>query len=299
MKTKSIFWAALTAMCVLTANMNGQSANETKQQQREQLEKAADNDPTNWQKQIEAAHFLLDEKEGIYDQVGAMKYYERIYHMVADVNRVVPDSIFQETSIALMFTAMNQQDMENAMYYGEELNRYCRVTKNKESTGPMMVNTMAVLLKMGMGQTLEAASRLQEVRNELSRREFQGQEYTDMMMVMFYDQIFDEYRDFVENKLVEITLDDKKYMLVAIGDWNVEKPFMGWMPESKGQPILLYGEDGRIHDDLHGEMKFNFNWSEAEKAVVQAPETNACLITVTPERRQQLIEAYKKYMKKK
>ncbi|MBO4429882.1 MAG: hypothetical protein J5790_00900 [Bacteroidaceae bacterium] len=299
MKTKKLFWVALTMMCTLTLHMNGQSANETKQQQRERLEKAADNDPTDWQKQIEAAHFLLDKDGGIYDQVGAMKYYERIYHMVADVNRVVPDSIFQETSIALMFTAMNLQDMENAMFYGDELKRYAQVTKNKESTGPIMVNTMATLLKMGTGQVLEAASRLKEVRDELSRREIQGLEYTDMMMMTLYEQVMSEFREFMEDKLIEVTIDGKTYVLIAIGDWNIEMPFVNWMPESKDVTKLFIDENGHITDDLHGEILFKFNWSEKDKAILKSEDTNSRLVTITPERRQQMIEAYRNYMKKK
>ena len=298
MKTKKLFWVALTMMCTLTLHMNGQSANETKQQQRERLEKAADNDPTDWQKQIEAAHFLLDKDGGIYDQVGAMKYYERIYHMVADVNRVVPDSIFQETSIALMFTAMNLQDVENAMFYGDELKRYAQVTKNKESTGPIMVNTMATLLKMGTGQVLEAASRLKEVRDELSRREIKGLEDTDMMMMTLYEQVMSDYREFMENKLIEVTIDGKTYVMIAIGDWNIEMPFINWMPESKDVTKLFIDENGHITDDLHGEILFKFNWSEKDKAILKSEDTNSRLITVTPERRQQLIEAYRNYMKK-
>ena len=298
MKTKKLFWVALTVMCTLTLHMNGQSANETKQQQRERLEKAADNDPTDWQKQIEVAHFLLDKDGGIYDQVGAMKYYERIYHMVADVNRVVPDSIFQETSIALMFTAMNLQDVENAMFYGDELKRYAQVTKNKESTGPIMGNTMAVLLQMGTGQMLEAASRLKEVRDELSRREIKGLEDTDMMMMTLYEQVMSDYREFMENKLIEVTIDGKTYVMIAIGDWNIEMPFVNWMPESKDVTKLFIDENGHITDDLHGTMEFKFNWSEKDKAIVKSEETNSRLITVTPERRQQLIEAYRNYMKK-
>ena len=52
------------------------------------------------------------------------------------------------------------------------------------------------------------------------------------------------------------------------------------------------------YDDLHGQFIFNFNWSEKDKAVVKSEDTNTRLITVTPERRQQMVEAYRKYLKK-
>lgn len=298
MNAKSIFGAVLTLMCVMTANVNGQNSNETPQQKYERLAKAADADPTNWQKQLEAGHFLLDKEQGMYDMVGAMKYYERIYHREADVNRVVPDSVFQEALIAMMFTAMNQQDVKTAMFYGDELNRYVRVTKNEESTAPMMVNTMAVLLEMTMGRNLESADRLSELRKDLSRREFPGVEHTDMMMMVLYDMVLDEYQEFVKDKLIEVTIEGKPYVILAAGKWNVEKPLMDWMADSKDSKTVFIDEAGKVYDDLHGEIKFNFNWSEKDKGVVKSEDTNTRVITVTPERRQQLIEAYRKYLKK-
>ncbi|MBO4674022.1 MAG: hypothetical protein J5616_06710 [Bacteroidaceae bacterium] len=298
MKTKNIFLAALTLMSVMTANVNAQNANETPQQKFERLAKAADEDPTNWQKQKEVGEFLINHDEGMYDQVAAMKYFERIYHLVADVNREVPDSVFEEAGIVLMFTAMNQKDMKAAMFYGDELNRYVKVTNNEESTSPMTVNTVAVLLEMADERILEAADRLSEVRKELSRREFQGVEHTDMLMCVLYDQVFSEYKKFVENKLMEITIDGKPYVILAMGEWNVEQPLMGWVDDTSETAPVLMGEDGVVRDDLHGQILFNFNWSEKDMAVVKSDDTNTRIITVTPERRQQLIEAYKKFLKK-
>ena len=298
MKTKTIFWAALAMMSIMTANLNAQNANETPQQKYERLAKAADEDPTNWEKQMEAGHFLLNKDEGMYDQIGAMKYYERVYHLVADVNRAVPDSVFLEASMTLMITAMGQQDTKGAMFYGDELNRYVKVTKDAESTAPMAVNTMAVLLEMANERTIEAADRLSEVRKDLVRRGFQGVEHTDMLMAVLYDQVMDEYLEFAKNKLVEVTIDGKPYVILAAGDWNVEKPLMGWLSDNKESKTVFLGEDGVVRDDLHGQILFNFNWSEKDKAVVRSEDTNTRIITVTPERRQQLIEAYKKYLKK-
>ena len=174
MFTKKLFWVALTVMCTLGLNMSGQNANETLRQKYERLAKEADANPTDWQKQFEAAHMLLDKNSELYDQAGAGKYYERIYHLVADVNQTVPDSVCQEAFISLMFVALDQQNPERAMFYGDEMNRYVRVTNDEESTAPMLVNTMAVVLEMTMERNLEAADRLNELRKDLVRRNFQG-----------------------------------------------------------------------------------------------------------------------------
>lgn len=298
MFTKKLFWVALTVMCTLGLNMSGQNANETVRQKYERLAKEADANPTDWQKQFEAAHMLLDKNSELYDQAGAGKYYERIYHLVADVNQTVPDSVCQEAFISLMFVALDQQNPERAMFYGDEMNRYVRVTNDEESTAPMLVNTMAVVLEMTMERNLEAADRLNELRKDLVRRNFQGTENTDVVMAMLYEQVMEDYKQFAENKLLEVIIDGKPYVLIAKGMWNVEYPFMGWMADVPDEKLVFLGEDGQVYDDLHGQILSNFNWSDKERAVVKSEETNTRLITVTPERRQQLVEIYKNYLNK-
>ncbi|MBR0045942.1 MAG: hypothetical protein IJP75_03535 [Bacteroidaceae bacterium] len=298
MFTKKLFWVALTVMCTLGLNMSGQNANETLRQKYERLAKEADANPTDWQKQFEAAHMLLDKNSELYDQAGAGKYYERIYHLVADVNQTVPDSVCQEAFISLMFVALDQQNPERAMFYGDEMNRYVRVTNDEESTAPMLVNTMAVVLEMTMERNLEAADRLNELRKDLVRRNFQGTENTDVVMAMLYEQVMEDYKQFAENKLLEVIIDGKPYVLIAKGMWNVEYPFMGWMADVPDEKLVFLGEDGQVYDDLHGQILSNFNWSDKERAVVKSEETNTRLITVTPERRQQLVEIYKNYLNK-
>ena len=62
------------------------------------------------------------------------------------------------------------------------------------------------------------------------------------------------------------------------------------------RPTVLYGEDGRVYDDVHGDMlcsvKYDRNGIEPQE------NYNMRMITVTPEKRQQLVSAYQSYMKK-
>lgn len=299
MISKKCFWVALTVMCALTLNVNAQNANETLRQKYEQLAKDADANPTDWQKQYAAARMLINKETELYDQVAAGKYFERIYHLVTDINPVVPDSVFNEAGLTLMFNAINHQDFQNAIFYGDELKRYFHLKKDTETTTPMMVNTMAVMIQMASERPMAAADLLGEVQKELVSRQFQGVENTEVTMAMLYEQVFDEYLDFVKDKLLEVVIDGKSYVLIAGGDWNVEQPFVGWMAGEPDSKSVFLGEDGRVYDDLHGQIQSNFKWSEKDKGVVKSEETNTRLITVTPERRQQMIEAYKKYLKKK
>ena len=81
-----------------------------------------------------------------------------------------------------------------------------------------------------------------------------------------------------------------------MNDWNIEKPLMGWMAEMEDAPMLLYGEDGKVYDDVHGQLEYSFFFDQG--GVKPQENANARLVTVTPEQRQQMVEAYHRYMKK-
>lgn len=88
----------------------------------------------------------------------------------------------------------------------------------------------------------------------------------------------------------------EKYIMLSRGDWNIEKPLVGYMQAEPGSLMVVYGEDGRVYDDKHGYMEYGFNYFKS--GVVPKENLNMRLITVTPERRQQMIEAYRNYLKK-
>jgi len=66
-------------------------------------------------------------------------------------------------------------------------------------------------------------------------------------------------------------------------------------PDNK---VVFVDENLKVYDNLHGAMQFNFSWDGQNTAIVKAENTTVRLITVTPERRQEMVEAYKKYLKK-
>ena len=106
----------------------------------------------------------------------------------------------------------------------------------------------------------------------------------------------EKYKDMFGDKVMELTLDDKKYIMISKGDWNIEKPLVGWMQNVEGSPTVVYGEDGKVYDDKHGYMEYGFDYYK--HGVVPKEGVNMQLITVTPERRQQMVEAYRDYLKK-
>ena len=81
-------------------------------------------------------------------------------------------------------------------------------------------------------------------------------------------------------------------------------PLMGWMggvdddgnDEKANELKLFYGEDGKVYDDMHGEMNYSFNFTK--DGFVPQEGYNVRMITVTPEQRQKMVDAYHNYMKK-
>ena len=133
------------------------------------------------------------------------------------------------------------------------------------------------------------------IRERLTKNKTPGIEYTDVLTTILFERLMEKYKDMFGDKVMELTLDDKKYIMISKGDWNIEKPLVGWMQKEEGSPMVLYGEDGKVYDDKHGKMEYGFDWNK--NGVVPKEGVNMRLITVTPERRQQMVEAYRNYLK--
>ena len=297
MNTRKFFGVALL-MCAVTLQVIGQNANETLRQKYERLEKDADANPTDWQKQYEVAQMLIQKDSELHDQEKANKFYERIYHLESDIKNVVPDSVFNEGCYILMLNAMNKSDIEKTVFYADELIRHAKLKNDMQNSFFIGANAIMAPIMIMLERSAGGLDKLLELRKIMEGRNGNGVENTDAMLAFFYDQTYNEYREWVADKLMEITIEGKPYVLIAMGDWNVEQPLMGWSVDKPDSKAVFIDENLKVYDDLHGAMQFNFNWDEKTTSIVKTENTTVRLITVTPGRRQQMVEAYKKYLKK-
>lgn len=288
---------ALMLMCAVTLQVSGQNANETLRQKYDRMEKDADANPTDWQKQYAVAQMLIQKDCELHDQEKANKFYERIYHLVSDINDVVPDSVYNEGCYILMLNAMNKSDIEKTVFYAEELIRHAKLKNDMQNSFYIGANALMAPIMIMLERSAGGLDKLLELRKNIEERNYNGVENTDAMLAFFYDQTYNEYREWVADKLMEITIEGKPYVLIAMGDWNVGQPFMGWSVDKPDNKVVLVDENLKVYDDLHGAMQFDFNWNEETTSIVKTANTTVRLITVTPERRQQMVEAYKKYLK--
>lgn len=298
MNTKKMIGVALMLMCAVTLQVSGQNANETLRQKYDRMEKDADANPTDWQKQYAVAQMLIQKDSELHDQEKAKKFYERIYHIVSDINDVVPDSVYNEGCYILMLNAMNKSDIEKTVFYADELIRHAKLKNDMQNSFYIGANALMAPIMIMLERSAGGLDKLLELRKIMEERNYNGVENTDAMLAFFYDQTYSEYREWVADKLMEVTIEGKPYVLIAMGDWNVEQPLMGWSVDKPDSKVVFVDENLKVYDNLHGAMQFNFSWDEKNTAIVKAENTTVRLITVTPERRQEMVEAYKKYLMK-
>lgn len=287
-----IFVLAVFA-CFAAMNVNAQTEEtESKNEEMIRLTKAADENPADWKAQWEAGRFLLNNPSQ------AEKYYERVFHLATDYNKEIPDSVIRETGWTLAVTSMapEKQNLDRALFYIDVMRHADKMGVDMSDGYTYMFDVIGVIYGMMKEESERSLYYMTELRNHLAKDKKPGIEYTDMMTAMLYDELMSKYRETFGDKLLELTIDGKKYIALSMNDWNIEKPFMGWKKDTDQESLYYCCDDGSVTDDLHGEWGFNFNY---DKDGVKPQEgANARLITVTPERRQQLVEAYRKYMKK-
>ena len=285
-------------VCIAATGVNAQTAEtESKNEKMLRLTKAADENPADWKAQWEAGRFLLGkEKKNNLSQ--AEKYYERLFPLATAFKKEIPDSVILEAGLMLIGAAGDKKDFDKALFYVDEM---LRAPKVGVEIGDGYLNVMdfwGIVYSMIKEDMVRSLAYMMDFRERLAKGNNPGIENTDMTTILLFEKLIEKYNDMFGDKLVEMTFDNKKYIVISMDDWNIEKPLMGWMKETEGDQESLYYccDDGTVTDDLHGEWNFSFNYDK--DGFKQEDDANVRLITVTPERRQQLVDAYRKYMKK-
>ena len=291
--------------CAMTTVVNAQTAEpESKMDKYLRLSKEADENPTNWQAQLEVGHMLLDKESGVYNQSRAARYYERIYQQAVGFNKEVPDSVIFESIVALMTVASEKKDIKKVLFYTDELMRADKMGVDVNRDYIITSAGMGVVYNLMSGDPAKALLYMLDMRKLAAAEKKPGIDYSDPMTVILSENLLADYRKTFGDRLPEFTFDGKKYILIAMYKWNVENPLMGWMgsldddggdERAKGLK-LFYGEDGKVYDDMHGEMNYSFNFTK--DGFVPQQGYNIRMITVTPEQRQKMVDAYHSYMKK-
>jgi hypothetical protein len=291
---KIFLLAAFVCFAALSVSAQTEES-ESKTEKMLRLTKTANENPTDWKAQLEAGHFLLDKEKGVYNQSQAEKYYERIYHLATDYNKEIPDSVIRETGFMLMSVAADKKNFDKALFYIDAMTHARRVGVDISDEYMNSIDVCGIMYSMIKEDMVKPLAYIMNIRERLTKNKTPGIEYTDVLTTILFERLMEKYKDMFGDKVMELTLDDKKYIMISKGDWNIEKPLVGWMQNVEGSPTVVYGEDGKVYDDKHGNMEYGFDWNK--NGVVPKEGVNMRLITVTPEHRQQMVEAYRNYLK--
>lgn len=301
---KIILMAALAFLAVLNASAQT-PGEETSVQRYMRVTKAVDDNPTDWKALLEAAHLFLDPKAGFYNQQRGLEYYKRINNILTSYNKEIPDSVISETVSIVMTLTMAEQGSEDekidkSLFYTDELKLFQKAGININNASLNCADIYGTMNSFAKEDNAKALSYMMELRERVSKDSLPGIEHTDVMTAMLFDNLMAQYKEMYGDKLVEIYYEGKKYIFISLGQWNIENPLMGWSEDTDDDDalMLVYGEDGIVYDHLDGDRKMEFSFFCNKEGIVSKEGTNVQLITVTPERRQQLVEAYRNYMKK-
>ncbi|MBR4643937.1 MAG: hypothetical protein IKO73_02090 [Bacteroidaceae bacterium] len=301
---KKILMTLAAVLCCFTSVNAQTTETESNSERYLRLSKEADENPTDWKAQMEVVYILTDKNSGFYNQQRATRYLERIYHTETDHNKVVPDSVLRVSLISLITLYFGEKDFDKTLFYIDEMKHAKKVGVEKISNEDIICQDgLGLIIHMMKNNALQALSNIMEMRQLVTENKMPGIEYSNVMTAMLFDNLFGQYQKMFGDKLLEVTIDGKKYIIIAMKKWNIEKPLMGWMGEMNDdnddeddETTLAYGEDGKVYDELDGHIDYGFKFDK--NGLVPQEGYNTSLITVTPEQRQQMVEAYHKYLKK-
>ena len=300
---RKIFVMAVFA-CFAAMNVNAQTAEtESKNEEMLRLTKTADENPTDWKAQFDAGMLLVNKGTEMYNPAQAEKYFERLFHLAINYNKEIPDSVIGMTGFTLMMlsTAPEKEDLDRALFYIDAMRHADKLGVDLNKGLVYMFDAFGAMYSMGEEEAERSLFYMTDLRNRLTKDKKSGIEHTDFFTFMLYNKLMSKYKEMFSDKLMELTLDGKNYIPLSIDEWNIEKPFAGAsdllnVMDRDHETLYYCCDDGTVTDDLHGQISCSFY---ADKdGVKPQDDTNVRLITVTPERRKQLVEAYRKYMKK-
>lgn len=297
------FFIVMMLLTALTANAQT-AKTETQEERIARLQKAAEANPADWQTRLELARLYLDEDGKNQNVEQAVKYYGQIFQHVADVNKEIPDSAVFESGLAITADAFKRQDVKTAFASLTTIDYILQTRENTDKKYVIGLEVWNYLFGIATENPSKGLASLVHLRQLAAQDNTPGIEYTDAATAMTYEMVLSDYMDQFGDKLFELTLDGKKYIPISMKDWNIEKPICGFLYSTDSdsgtnekKPTLLYGEDGKVYDDIHGGMSFDFRFQNGR--IEPNSETNTRMITVSPERRQQMVEAYRAYVSKK
>ncbi|MBO4613468.1 MAG: hypothetical protein J5671_09930 [Bacteroidaceae bacterium] len=306
---KKILVAAVALICI-TTNVVAQQKTSVFKQKGDQLIKAADADPQNWRKQYDAGDFFIS----IDDTVQSAKYAQRAFE-IAQKMQAKKDTIMPKTLELLAGVFMKKNDYERAIFhldmairaYVEEFGYQNKLIP------PAIANVgcmryLTYMMRLYPYGDVDALKNLREA-NILNSQLPEGQraiglEESETIAALASENLLGEHRNRMKDKVWKWTnhVDGKTYTILAFNNWTLEQPegFIAELlkvqndenaAENMKHGLILMDEQGKVIEQIHGEFTWNVWWNVLKEKFTLNENSTLRLATVTPEQRQQMIDA--------
>lgn len=303
---KKILMIAVALIC-MTMHVAAQQTNSLKQKG-EKLAKAADADPQNWRKQIDAVELFLS----INDMEQSEKYAQRALE-IAQKMEVKKDTILPKSLDLMIAVYMQKQDFEKMFYFHDmAIRAYVDEFGYQNKLIPPLIARLAFfkcLTSLWTGYPygdVECIRNLREA-NILNSQLPEGERATGLdeaetVNAIAHEMLLLEHQRMMKDKVWMWTnpTDSKTYTILAFDDWTLEQP-EGFFPAmmAKGEKeseemkhgLILMDEQGKVTELIHGEFTFNLFCNVFNGSFSLDKNSNIRLVSVTPERRRQMIDA--------
>lgn len=308
----------MTAVALISMTLSA-SAQQVENITGEQLAKAADAAPQDWQKQFDAAKCFLETGDSA-NLVKAEKYATRALE-IAQAQTVKRDTILGKSLEMMSFIGSCQKNFDKMIgYYDMAIRAYVDELGYQNAAIPPRIAAMAsskFLLAFGgvygygdvdAVKSLREAFWLNEQLPEGQRAE--GLEQAETIFAFAHEMMMAEQKRLMQDKVWQWTntTDGKTYTIVGFDEWTLEQPdgffaTMIYNTQNAGgdtkdkHHLLMMDEQGNIIE-YHGDFVYQLNFNIKNNTYQLTDSTNLRLVSIPAERRQQIIEAVRAFKQK-
>lgn len=263
------------------------------------LLKTANAEPRDWKAQLDVVEALRKPDGGFYDTKLAAQCYERVLKYMNERFFEIPDSTIGEAVVTVITAITADQQytpdiLTQCLIYIDELRLLREGGINISDIRMNSADGMASIYAMMQEKPEKALAYLLSMRERAEKMNLPGLENADAFTAFLFNMVVDDYLEKFGDKVPELTMNGHTYTILGMGHWDIEKPLLRWMTEADEYEFIAIDENGVITSDLgEGSMQFNFICNE--QGIKPSKDTNFRLVNITPERRQELLQAYRKY----
>ena len=311
---------AAVLCCVMTTTVVNAQEAESPIKEGERLAKAADEAPQDWRKQFDAGCFYLNSSNDSLDLMRAEKFAARAIE-IAQRQTERRDTILGKSLELMAFIGMTKNNPNQFLrYYDMAIRAYVDELGPKNAAIPPRIAMLATYkwLRFAVdGFPYGDAEAARDFREAL----ILNQQLPEGQRAEGMEDAMTVYALSLETLMAELKLlmkdrvwvwfdkaDEKAYFILAFDDWTVEQS-VGFMATvhcniRNGKKsdfkhgFVLMDEQGNITERKPTEFAWNVKCNQTGNAYNLDENSNLRVVSVSAEKRQQIIDAFHKFEKK-